>query len=134
MKFFPLLLLMLAVFPASAQQADGRALFEQLCVSCHVVSGQPTLAPPIFAVKNHLMARYPQREAFIQRIVDWVAKPDASQALMPGALRRFGLMPQLPYDPSEVSKVAAYLYDSNMQLPDWYRQHFQAEHGVAPAQ
>jgi mono/diheme cytochrome c family protein len=113
----------------SMASPDGEKLFQQLCVSCHVLSGQPTIAPPAFAVVNHLKQVYPQRDDFINRVVQWVQKPDASRSLMPGAIRRFGLMPTLPYSSQQVSQVAAYLYDSNLPRPGWYQKHYQQHHG-----
>jgi hypothetical protein len=40
---------------------------------------------------------YPQREDFVQQIIDWVEYPDKDVSLMRGAIKKFGLMPKLPY-------------------------------------
>jgi len=121
--------LLFFLMPSAQASQDGKSLFESLCMSCHVVSGQPTIAPPVFGMKNHVMKAYPSREDFINYIVDWVKQPDASRSLMPGAVRRFGVMPALPYPEEQVRKVAGFLYDTNLKMPGWYRKHYEAEHG-----
>lgn len=124
--------LLFFLVPSTQASEDGKALFETLCMHCHSVSGQPTVAPPVFGMKNHVISAYPQREDFINYIVRWVEQPDASRALMPGAVRRFGVMPTFAYPQEQVRKVAEFLYDTDMRLPDWYRDHYRAEHGEAP--
>ena len=102
---------------------SGKEVYESACMVCHVSKGKPTIAPPIFAVKNHVIKEHPEREDFIQRIVDWVKKPDADNALMRGAIKKFGLMPPMPQiDDKELQAVAEFLYDTDLELPDWYRK------------
>jgi mono/diheme cytochrome c family protein len=129
----PLIFGLLCFLTPSAQASqDGKSLFESLCMSCHVVSGKPTVAPPVFGMKNHVMQAYPRREDFINYVIHWVKQPDASRSLMPGAVRRFGVMPALPYPEEQVRKVAGFLYDTNFKKPGWYRKHYEAEHGEPP--
>ncbi len=132
MKISALISLVLLLMPSAQASQEGKSLFESLCMSCHVLSGQPTVAPPVFGMKNHVMQAYPNREDFINYIVHWVRQPDASRALMPGAVRRFGVMPALSYPDDQVRKVAEFLYDTNLRMPGWYRKHYEAEHGKTP--
>ncbi len=125
----------LSVFFISSALAsdDGKSLYHSLCESCHVPEGQPTLAPPLFGMKNHIMGRYPAREDFINYVVNWVKKPDATRSLMPGAVKRFGVMPAFPYVEDQLRAVAAFIYDSDLTMPGWYQQHYQQQHGTLPA-
>ncbi len=132
-KSLPGLLLLLAISPLSANES-GKMLYEKLCASCHSAEGATATAPPMFAVINHVKGTYPDRDEFIERIVDWVYEPDASQTLMPGALRRFGVMPKLGYDSEQVRQVAEYLFDDGPPLPDWYIEHYRQMHGRDPVQ
>lgn len=59
----------------------------------------------------------------------WVYEPDSSQALMPGALRRFGVMPKLGYDSEQVRQIAEYLFDDGPPSPGWYVDHYRKMHG-----
>ncbi len=121
--------MLLSLLPQVQAASEGKQLFESLCMSCHSTSGPPTVAPPVFGMKNHVIKAYPQRQDFINYIVQWVRHPDASRALMPGAVRRFGLMPALPYPEDQVRKIAEFLYDNNLKMPRWYQQHYEQEHG-----
>jgi hypothetical protein len=69
---------------------------------------------------------------FTQRIVNWVKEPNAEDVLMPGAIRRFGLMPKLGYSELDVRLIAEYLYDGKTDLPEWYIKHYEEEHGQKP--
>ena len=113
-------------------EESGESLIMKLCASCHVLEGKPTIAPPIFAVKIHVKRAYTSRDAFVQRIVDWVEDPDEATTLMPGAVNRFGLMPKLSYKNEDVRKIAEYIYDTDFNVPEWYRQHYKQMHGAEP--
>lgn len=110
----------------------GEKVYKTYCMACHVTEGRPSIAPPIFAVKNHVLAEFPEREDFIKRVTEWVKAPNQNEALMPGAIRKFGLMPALAMKDADLQAVAAYLYDADMNLPDWYSEHYEAEHGQKP--
>lgn len=130
-KYPAILSILLLSFPALAD--EGRELFDKYCISCHKIDGQPQLAPPIFGVINHVKSAYPEREQFVKRIVTWVNNPNPDNILMPGAVRRFGLMPKLGYPSEDVHKIAEFLYDFRVDLPNWYRKHYRQEHGKPPA-
>lgn len=111
---------------------NGSELFDRLCGICHTKQGPPTIAPPVFGVVNHVRQAYPAKEEFVQRIVSWVKEPNAENALMRGAIRKFGLMPKLGYSDNEVKLIAEYLYDGQTDLPEWYIKHYEEEHGEKP--
>ena len=115
------------------ETVSGQEVYQTLCIACHVSEGKPTIAPPIFAVKNHVTAEYPEREDFVKRVAEWVKAPNADDVLMPGAVRKFGLMPAMPQLSDEQAvAVAEFLFDSDMELPDWYAEHYEEEHGEKP--
>lgn len=111
---------------------SGEEVYKSVCMACHVAEGMPTVGPPIFAVKNHVIGAHPERDDFVNRVVEWVKAPDEKTALMPGAVRKFGLMPANDLPDEELKAVAEFIYDSDMSLPDWYKEHYQAEHGEMP--
>jgi len=43
----------------------------------------------------------------------WIAKPDAITSLMPEAVKKHGLMPELGYDTQALQDISAYIYENN---------------------
>jgi len=108
--------------------SDGEELYGQLCASCHTPNASVKIAPKIDAVVDHVRKAYPQREDFISRIVEWVDEPKAEIALMPGAIRKFNLMPKLGYNQHDVEEIAEYLFDKNIVLSKEYLEHKKKGH------
>lgn len=122
-------LLLVTALPAAAND-PGAERFKAVCMACHKLDrGPQMLAPPAFAVQNHYLRMHPEQGAFVQAVVDWVRFPDINRTLMPGAVRRFNLMPPLSLPEQELRAIAAFLYRAKFQEPEWYREHFEAEHG-----
>ena len=109
--------------------SDGKELYGQLCASCHTPNASVKIAPPIFAVVDHVRQAYPQRENFIAQIIEWVEEPKAEVALMPGAIRKFNLMPKLGYSQNDVEEIAEYLFDKDTVLSKEYKEHKKKSHG-----
>lgn len=91
--------------------------------------GEKGIAPAVFAVKSHVLKAYPNREDFILTVIDWVEEPSKDTALMSGAVKKYGLMPKLPYTASDVRLAAEYMYDTEFKLPEWYKKHYKQKHG-----
>lgn len=118
---------------AAGANALGAQIFQTQCLACHSAANVAEKAPPMFGVKDHVIKAYPERDAFIQRVATWVKAPNANDVLMPGAVKKFGLMPAMPQlDDQDAQAVAAFLFDTNLSEPDWYKAHYQAEHGAKP--
>lgn len=95
---------------------QAQALIMQNCYSCHTpeMNSQPRIAPPIQMVRSHYIRDYTKEEDFVAAISDWVKAPDSQKSIMPGALNRFGLMPQMRISDEIVREIAAYLYRTDM--------------------
>ena len=102
---------------SASTNPSGEQLYDTLCAACHVKTPPATIAPPVFALVDHTRDMYPGKVEFVTRIVDWVAKPQADQAIMTGAVDKFGLMPKLGYPEDQVRLVAEYLYKSDFKKP-----------------
>ena len=104
--------------------------FKTICMSCHKLDRGPDMvAPPLFALKNHYIRVYPGRGEFVDAVSQWLAEPSAERTLMPGAVRRFNLMPPQPLPEEQRTELAAYLFDTDFYEPSWYQQHYEQEHG-----
>lgn len=91
---------------------DGKQLMEDRCYSCHNTQGTDNmLAPPMFRVKDHYWEDDINEQDFIEAIVEWVKDPKEENSLMPGARRKFGLMPKQQFDENEVRAIAKYMFN-----------------------
>ena len=93
----------------------GKSKFELICMACHKYEhGPEIIAPPAFAIQMHYQNNYGQDEkAFRNAIVEWAKAPDKSKTLMPGAIRKFNLMPPLPLPDADLDAIASYLFHAN---------------------
>ncbi len=102
------------------------------CYVCHnpqSVSHDEILAPPLVAVKYRYKSAYPEKEAFINAMINFVKEPSEDKALMRGPVKRFGVMPTILLSDSQLKMIVGYIYDKALEEPDWFAQHFEAQHG-----
>lgn len=130
----PFILALLLLQSSGIWAADGGKLFLQNCGSCHGQSDTANgrLAPPVVAIKTRYLSTHTDKQAFVSALVNWVLYPSTDKSLMPGAVRRFGLMPALRYSKENLTAIAEYVYDENIDMPIWYEKHHKAEHGSGP--
>ena len=121
------------IVQASDDESEGEKLYKTYCSACHGSQGgmemNKRVAPPIIAVRMHYIGVHPDKAAFVTAVSDWVEKPDASKTLMRGAIRKFNLMPPVSVPRQDVQKIAAYIYEGNVDKPAGFDQHFEEMHG-----
>ena len=118
----------------SNAEKNGEALYKTHCSSCHGNTGgmdmNKRVAPPIVAVRMHYLGNYPDKDDFVMAVAQWVEKQDASQSLMRGAIRRFNIMPPIKIAKEDAEKIAAYIFDGDIERPTGFDQHFKERHGA----
>ena len=116
--------------------ALGKEYTAQLCNACHGASGSEgnRLAPPMIAVRDHYLETFEKEEDFIKAFTAFVLHPDTQKTQMPGAIRKFGLMPKMVYSEDKIIAIATYLYHEAPEKPQWYDQHRKAEKGSSAQQ
>lgn len=118
---------------ADKQETEGKQLFKTYCSSCHGVAGgmdmSKRVAPPAIAVRMHYIGRYADKASFVKAVADWVEKPDESKSLMRGAIRRFNIMPPVAVAREEAEKIAAHIYQGDIEKPAGFDKHFEEMHG-----
>lgn len=129
-----ILLLSLASATANASEIKkGKQLFQTHCASCHGVAGGMDMskrsAPPIIAVRKHYIGTYSDKFSFVNTIADWVEKPDSNKTQMRGAIRRFGLMPKITVNRDNAEKIAAYIFEGDIDSPAGFQEHVKQMHG-----
>lgn len=107
----------------SVNDTKGYKLMQQKCFICHLEKPNPELrdkmlAPPMTRVKEHY--KFSDKKEFVDAIVSFVSNPTTDKALMPGAVRKFNLMPKLGYNKVDIKLIAETLY--NMDLKNDFRK------------
>ena len=46
---------------------------------------------------------------------------------MYSAVRRFGVMPKTPFPEATIQQIADYMFDNNIEQPEWFEAHFNEE-------
>ena len=111
---------------------EGLLLLKKQCYVCHSpvsTSHDSILAPPMAAVKLRYQRKYKNKEDFIVAMVRWTVDPRKEEAMMRGAIDRFGPMPKQMFKSEELFKIATYIYENELEEPEWFAAHYQEMHG-----
>lgn len=109
----------------------GKKIMETLCYACHdaTTTEENRLGPPMAAIKRRYLIGGRTKDEFINDILAWIVKPTLEKSKMPGAVDRFGVMPFLPVPEENIQQIAEYLYDYEIEQPEWFEEHYQKSHG-----
>ena len=109
----------------------GEKLLSTYCYQCHDPKSteENILAPPMVAVKNHYIADDTTKEEFVADLLIWMSGPKEENSKMPDAIEKYGLMNHQVYPDSVIIGIANYLYDNEVEEPEWYQKHHEEMHG-----
>ncbi|MCX7554190.1 DUF3365 domain-containing protein [Marinicella sp. S1101] len=109
--------------------AEGLEILQTNCLNCHSPRGSQTqrIAPPMFAVKKHYIRPGLSADQFIADLKGFLLAPDEKHAKMPGAIEKFGLMPNLNLTEQQVLAVGTYIYHTPLEKPRWFDEHHKNE-------
>ncbi len=96
--------------------SKGYELMTQKCYMCHFEKPDPSkrdqmIAPPMLKIQEHYKPTYSNKDEFVNAIMAIVKNPSEEKTLMPGAVKKFKLMPKLIYDDIELRLIAETIYD-----------------------
>ena len=113
------------------QTHPGKKLMKVHCYICHdaTTAEDKRLAPPMEAVKRRYAMGSDTKEQFISNIKTFIKHPTKDNAIMFGAVSRFGVMSKMAYPESVIEKIGDYMYDNELEKPDWFEAHYQKNHG-----
>lgn len=117
-----------------AQQHPGKKLMEINCYVCHnpKAAEESMIAPPMIAVKMHYISEDTTKEEFVAAMVEWSKNPSVESSKMPGAVKKFGLMPYQFYPENNIRQIAEYMFDNEIEAPEWFEAHYSEMHGDRP--
>jgi len=67
-------------------------------------------------VQEHYKPTYPDKEDFVAAIKLWVKDPTEDKIQMPGATRKFEIMPYLPYTDKDIELIANTLFEIDFSV------------------
>jgi len=117
---------------SNQQKGEAYNLMKTNCYACHnpnTKSHDDIIAPPFKAVKMHYTREYNNKKDFVDAVVNWVQNPEEDKSLMFGAVKRFKVMPKLPLPNKDLEKIAAYIYDNDVEEPEWMGEHMKEMEG-----
>jgi len=109
----------------------GKKLMETNCYVCHspTASHDDRIAPPMIAIKKHYITDTTTKSEFINAMQTWIKNPNTEDAKMLGAVKRFGVMPKTPYPEETIMQIADYMFDHDIEQPEWFEAHYKDERG-----
>jgi hypothetical protein len=96
--------------------SKGYELMSQKCFICHFqkpdfAKRNQMIAPPMLRIQEHYKPVYSNKSDFVKATTDFINNPSEEKTLMPGAVKKFKLMPKLIYDEKELQLILESLYD-----------------------
>jgi len=126
-------LLLFSHMSTASENKHGKQLYLKHCNSCHGVEHgmdmSKRVAPPVFAVKRHYIGTYADKDSFVMAIADWLETRDVDNSMMRGAVRRFGVMPEVKVSRNEAEKIAEFIFEGDLKSPVGFQQHYEEMHG-----
>lgn len=109
----------------------GKKLMETKCYICHspTMAEGSRIAPPMVAIKARYGKDYDSKEEFANAIWAFVEKPTKENAKLKGAVKNFGLMPYQPYPEKEIRSISEFIFEYQIEEPEWFNKHWEAGHG-----
>lgn len=113
LAFSVLLSLNLAVAEQDVANSPGHEKYKLYCAACHPLDPPPVTAPPVRGIVMHYRESVDDRDAFASAVADFVRAPSAQKSKFPpDAIKRFGLMPALPYPDDDIKEIALWMWST----------------------
>lgn len=141
MKNFFVLIIIFALFSSNTKKEayelievnenkeGGKKLMETNCYVCHspnAPENEGRIAPPMVAIKaRYINKEGYNKEQFIASVKSFVENPTKDKALMYGAVKKHGLMPKQAFSRKSIEKIAAFMFDYQIEEPVWFKEHWQ---------
>ncbi len=120
-------------FQEQVDLVKAKQIIDNTCLECHsaTASMEDRMAPPLEAVKRRYLMEYPVLDDFTTALSSFVTEPTEEKALLHGAVRRFNVMPiqAQEFSQEDLIAVATYIYQFELDRPDWFEEHYREMHG-----
>ncbi len=111
------------------QLSEGFRLLENSCFSCH--NPNPTLgnkiAPSFAEIKKNYIGKNSTQNQFEENVIQFVNNPIKENSKIKGAIDKYGSMPKLSFSTKQLKAIAYYIYNTNIESVDWYKNQYKKE-------
>lgn len=111
---------------SSSEDAKALKMIAQQCFTCHSPDTgggkESRLGPPMHKVREHYYKEGIKKEDFIKDVVTFIQNPNEEKSKMKGAIRNFGLMPNIYVDQDDAKLIAAYIFENDLSSEEWKKQ------------
>ncbi len=94
----------------------GKQVFAT-CNACHDQALNPPQGPPMWGVQRRYKKYYPDEEAFVENMINFVKAPSLERALNSQAVQQLGLMPAMPLPDAMLRGIATYIMEEEFPPP-----------------
>ncbi|MCB0841256.1 MAG: DUF3365 domain-containing protein [Bacteroidetes bacterium] len=114
---------------SEADLSMGFNLVETNCFACHNLNPDMTtrVAPPMAMVKTHYIEKNTTQEQFINDLTHFMKNPNEKDTKMPGAIKKYGIMPKMMFSDEQLRAIAVYIYQTDIEKPEWFAEHYEEE-------
>jgi mono/diheme cytochrome c family protein len=105
---------------------QGVDLMATHCHTCHGVGEltmEEMLAPPLWGVRAHYLAKYPEPDKFVDAMTAFIVEPVADQSLMPLSVANYGLKAPVSLTEAEIRSLVWAIYAGRVERPAWSREY-----------
>ncbi|MFU8848899.1 MAG: hypothetical protein ACNA77_09325 [Opitutales bacterium] len=105
---------------------QGLALMPTACNTCHGVGElemSEMLAPPLWGVRAHYLAHFPEPLAFVDGMTDFLLEPSRAKSRMPLELAHYDLKAPVALSEAELRSVVWAIYAGRVERPVWSREY-----------
>jgi len=99
-------------------------LLDNSCFFCHSPGDErPNApAPAIAEIRKHYITSAVSEEQFTKDLIRYLSGPADSLSKIPGAVKKYGLMPKMSHTPEQLATISHYLYQYPVGEKDWFTQ------------
>ncbi len=100
---------------------QGFAVLEKNCFSCHSpnVNSTENIASTMAEIKMAFITKFENEVDFSKAISDYVQHPSDENAVVKGAFKKYGTMPQMEFSEDELKAVGYFVFHSNIEKENW---------------
>ena len=95
------------------------------CYSCHSpnASEASRIAPSMAEVKTAYLAIYGSKKAANNAMNAFVNSPSSEKVVMGEAMERFGIMPNMQYEKTDLQHIVSYIFSNQIDSREWLSQY-----------